>query len=501
MPLVLSITRFQLLHMVYVCHVVEVLLYSAPKKAQNPVTEYSTVCSRSRYPAPIPHSAHEHSSAFSADFINRSVKMRFCCFSAVPSPNTVGPVRMAIFQLYTDRLCSKRALNVSRSCFGNFVCNWDRQRIRSAPDLKLTMCSPSSPIWQPLASHSQCSAFQFLIPAQDKRDTSDISFWNKGGNVHVIGISRPLYFSVFYFLDDKSGFEQSNVLSKNRLITSGSILCTPPSYLPMVSTLTIYNDVMVSQYPGFHGSYALPGSRVFYPHCHKTWWTPMRSSFLWRGFHFVIRRPLSSVKLNLDIASPTQTHLESKEPIPIGYRVGNRSSGRLTRPCTQSRPNNLRNHARTPDTALTTAFLRMQEITTSTLQSRTYAKQLAGDSLFNGAGGPTSTLLATCLSHQITNLRRPSFSNMSSIDAKRRSRSQTLTLNFRSPFITHTRPRLWSVCCWPLQRYVERNYEHICLYRFLQFISKSVVGRFTPFFWVTGAFVFFKFCFNVSYWV
>src|SRR6218665_2205379 len=52
----------------------------------------------------------------------------------------------------------------------------------------------------------------------------------------------------FYFLDDKSGFEQSNVLSKIRLITFGSILCTPPSYLPMVSTLTISNDVMVFQY-------------------------------------------------------------------------------------------------------------------------------------------------------------------------------------------------------------------------------------------------------------
>src|SRR6218665_3136912 len=63
----------------------------------------------------------------------------------------------------------------------------------------------------------------------------------------------------FYFLDDKSGFEQSKVLSKIRLITFGSILCTPPSCLPMVSTLTIYNDVIVSQYIGFYGSYALLG--------------------------------------------------------------------------------------------------------------------------------------------------------------------------------------------------------------------------------------------------
>src|SRR6218665_2607278 len=125
----------------------------------------------------------------------------------------------------------------------------------------------------------------------------------------------------------------------------------------------------------------------------------MRSSCLRRGFCFDIRRPLSSVKLNLDIASPTQTHLESKEPIPIGYRVGNRSSGRLTRPCTQSSPNNLCNHARTPDTELTTAFLRVQEITTSTLQPRTYAKHLAGDSLFNGARGP-NLYPATTHEHQ-----------------------------------------------------------------------------------------------------
>src|SRR6218665_3514905 len=121
----------------------------------------------------------------------------------------------------------------------------------------------------------------------------------------------------------------------------------------------------------------------------------------------------------------------------------------------------------------------VQEVRTFTLRPRTNTKHLVDDSLFNGAGGPTSTLLATCLSHQVTNLHRPSIMNLSSMDAKRRSRSLTLTLTLLSPFITHTRPRLWSVSCWQLQRNVERNYEHICFYRFLQFISKSVVGWFS----------------------
>src|SRR6218665_2767412 len=94
----------------------------------------------------------------------------------------------------------------------------------------------------------------------------------------------------------------------------------------------------------------------------------------------------------------------------------------------------------------------------------------------------TSTLLATCLSHQVANLHRPSITNLSSKDAKRRSRSLPLTLTFRLSFVTCTWPRLWSVTYCPLQLYVERNYERICFYRFLQFILKSVVGRFSPFF-------------------
>src|SRR6218665_1526156 len=106
LPLVISITPYQLLHMVYVCYVVEVRLYSAPNRNQNTVTEHSTACSRSRCLAPVSHSAHEHSYAFSADFINRSVKRRVCCFSSVASPSNIGPVRVVIFQLYTDRLYS-----------------------------------------------------------------------------------------------------------------------------------------------------------------------------------------------------------------------------------------------------------------------------------------------------------------------------------------------------------------------------------------------------------
>src|SRR6218665_1696693 len=97
------------------------------------------------------------------------------------------------------------------------------------------------------------------IPRTRQRETSDSSPRNKGGNVHVFGSSRSLHPLRFHFPDDKSGFKQSNVLSRIRFITTGSILCTPPSYLPMVSTMTIYNDVLVSQYIGFYGSYALLG--------------------------------------------------------------------------------------------------------------------------------------------------------------------------------------------------------------------------------------------------
>src|SRR6218665_316493 len=87
-------------------HGISVYLYLAPNRKQNPVTELSCMLKESISGSNISAGRRAFFCFFSADFIDRSVKSRVCCFSAAPSPITVGPVRVVIFQLYTDRLFS-----------------------------------------------------------------------------------------------------------------------------------------------------------------------------------------------------------------------------------------------------------------------------------------------------------------------------------------------------------------------------------------------------------
>src|SRR6218665_2480449 len=177
---------------------------------------------------------------------------------------------------------------------------------------------------QGVSSKSQCSAFQFLFPAQDSVRLA-IFFAPEQGRKRSRLWQQPFTSPLrFYFPDNKSGFEQSNVLSKIRFITTGSILCTPPSYLPRVSTLTIYNDVLVSQYIGFYGSYALLGVPAPITSAIKPGDLPVAIFFLvtWILLRYPSSTHICQIQSRHRISNSDQ--LESKEPMPIGYRVGNR---------------------------------------------------------------------------------------------------------------------------------------------------------------------------------